>query len=203
MPSDDLYKRLSAADCERDNILAAIADRKLEEDARLYDWAKPYWEKRQSRRAKEREQHLKHSIPPGPWDTDLDNYHQDEYVVDLEDGYQAVLRRNVYWSWNGYVRLPEGHCAIGLDYNVFGYDHPDDVPLSPMEITYGYGSEFGFDHAAWGHSWPYRNYSPVAYGYNAGSSHDYLDYQYTLKQCKELADYFRLIQAQHSTAFGH
>lgn len=204
---DHLFAELAKIDSARDNTLAKISDEKLRIEAekpRASEYSKKAWEKRQARRAREndaiRRGCMTHNIPSGPWDRDLDNYQAWEYIVVLEGNYKAILRRNIHWSWNGYVELPEGHCAIGKDYNLFCYECPAGVPSAPMELTYEDGDRFGFDHAHWNDSFPYREYAGMEYSYHAGESKEYLPYDAVLEECRELAQYFRTLQSDHAEA---
>ncbi len=205
--TDHLFAELARLDAARDNALARISDEKLRLEAeapKAAEWAKKAWQKRQSRRAKENAAiargTMTHNIPSGPWDRDLDEYQEKEYIVELEGGYKAILRRNIHWSWNGYVELPEGHCAIGKDYDLFCYECPVGVPSAPMELTYEDGDRFGFDHGHWNDSFPYREYIAMEYSYHAGQSKAYLSYEQVLEECRELAQYFRTLQSDHAEA---
>jgi hypothetical protein len=59
------------------------------------------WKKRISRRDQEVKYKNNYPIPPGPWDTDLDNYHDPKgYDVNFGDGYCAKIMRNTAtWAW--------------------------------------------------------------------------------------------------------
>lgn len=49
----------------------------------------------------------------GPWDDEPDRI----AWVDPDTGYHALMRRNPYGSWCGYVAVPPGHAAHGSDFN--------------------------------------------------------------------------------------
>ena len=131
-----IQERLVLANIERDNMLAAIADDAMYKAATApgaHASVVERWNKRAARRALERECRLQHSIAPGPWDDDLDNYPGSEYVVNIGDGYEAVLKRDVYWMWRIYVRIPADHPFVGKHY--------DDLY---MHVTYSVDNMFGF-----------------------------------------------------------
>lgn len=178
--------RLVQANIERDNMLAAIADEEMYKEAtRPYAHASVVerWNKRAARRALERKWGLQHSIPPGPWDNDLDNYLPGkEYTVDIGDGYEAVLNRNSSWMWRIYVRIPEDHPYVGRQY--------DDIP--EMGVTYSVGNMFGFYLPESYTSSPcffYSEYNNLE-EFKTMYPRKYADYTRALEMAKELKEQF-------------
>lgn len=51
--------------------------------------------------------------PSGPWDAEPDRI----AWTDPDTGYPALMRRNQFGSWCGYVAVPPGHCAHGCGYD--------------------------------------------------------------------------------------
>jgi len=145
--------------------------------------------KRLSRRRAEGE-HLGVLIPYGPWDEDLDNYHDDKYTFDLGDGYTGEMRRNRNWSWNGYVTLPTGHpCANCRDYDFY---QDMTVPYPAQMLTYKIGDTYGFDHM---NSW---DVMPLTYMPDRTSERGpYLTYAMVREEVAALGDYFKMLEREH------
>lgn len=59
------------------------------------------WKKRISRRTQEAKHKNNQPIPPGPWDTDLDNYHDPNgYNIKFCNRYHAKIMRDTdTWAW--------------------------------------------------------------------------------------------------------
>lgn len=180
-----IQERLVRANIERDNMLAALADDKMYKEATQPGapaYAVERWNKRAARRALERACRLQHSIPPGPWDDDLDNYPGSEYVVDIGDGYEAVLNRDRYWMWRIYVRIPADHPFVGKHYdNLF------------INVTYSEGNMFGFYLRESYTSSPYYIYSTYdsAETFNPMFPQRYVNYERALEMAKELKEKFQ------------
>lgn len=204
---DDGIDELAQLDVMRDSLRARASDvfihkriaaAKTEDERAL---AIRIWENRIQRRILEKKI-CSTVTPPGQWDYDLDTYNKEEYDLDLGEGYRGLLRRNAYLSWNGYVMLPETHPFINKSCFFFGYDAPDGFPEPPMEITFGEGRVYGFDHA---HAWdtkPYQACSRLAYTehnhYDASSNgQGYRDFRSVKLEVIQLADYFRMIAKNH------
>jgi hypothetical protein len=66
------------------------------------------WKKRISRRNQESKYENNQPIQPGPWDTDLDNYHDPKgYNIKFEHGYHAKIIRNFNtWAWKFELIIP-------------------------------------------------------------------------------------------------
>jgi hypothetical protein len=102
-------------------------------------------EKRKARREIEKYHDI--VIPYGVWDYDLDEYPPGRvYQFYMGDGYIGRLRRNISWSWNGYVVLPNGHHVIGMSYDDVSTLKSKDDRSCPIEITFSKDNIFGFDH---------------------------------------------------------
>ena len=192
------YKELQELDMQRNKLRAKLSDLALEEESKkdhTPQWKKAQWEKRQSRRKWEAATgHW--PTPPGPWDIDLDEFHEPSYSFDLGDGYTGTLKRNYEFAWNGYVKLPEGHPYYKCSYTMFEGYEAQDVPPPPMELTYGRGGEFGFDH---GHSYDARPASvPCSFSYKPHNYFDltqnggaYVDFHTAKKEVLALGEYFK------------
>ncbi len=202
----DYSSQLKALDERRDSIRALASDQHLEDElerAKQYspdsiEACKKAVERRKSRRQIEKELHI-NPIPPGPWDEDLDLYHNKEgYTFEIGDGYSGRLSRNMGFSWNGYVTLPKGHPALGKHYDWFHYDSPNQLPPPPMELTYGDETSFGFDHLHGKDVIPsqmLRIHTNENYytGENTSRRGKYLTFEDVKKEVIELANYFKEI----------
>jgi len=194
------FKELQELDMRRNKLRAKLSDLALEEESKKTytpDWRKAQWEKRQSRRKWEAATgHW--PTPPGPWDNDLDEFHEPSYSFDLGDGYTGTLRRNGEFAWNGYVKLPEGHPCFRKSYDDFGDYGSLSASPPPMELTYGRAGEFGFDH---GHCYDVRPASVPSY--TSYGSHNYfgqppnqgayVDFHAARKEVVALGEYFKAI----------
>ncbi len=153
---DSLMDQLRALDAQRDALRAAIADADLL-------CAKPPWgitgtekesiwvaeqqakvDRRAARRVWEKARYG--TIPPGPWDEDLDKHQGNVIAWDLGDGYSGRLNRNGNAGWNYYITVPAGHALWGKDY---------EDPEVPCRFTYSAeegcgGWTFGHCHDAEG-----------------------------------------------------
>ena len=212
-----MIKALVELDQTRDLLRAQMEDRDMErattseENARqqgiTLELAKKRWARRQSRRAWEQRCNMR-AIPPGPWSQDLDDYHAEEgYTIDLGDGYVGRLARSANATFNGYVSVPDGHPCIGLSYSMFDQDGCTDIPSPPLEMTYGAGKEFGYDHC---HSW---DLMPCDRGnmhrYSAGNYYDrmsfrpyegecaYITYPKAVAELKKVGEYFKTLERDH------
>lgn len=120
----DAYSTLMRLNIERDNLMAHIDDEELraKAEANPHGIAAIWWKRRQSRRKAEHAAGLQHAIPPGPWSTDLDLYHDPSYdEVHLGDDYFVRLWRDPEtWVWKVTLILPEGHCCVGKSVDVIG-----------------------------------------------------------------------------------
>ncbi len=151
------------------------------------------WKKRVSRRLREDMEedrpHIKSRIAPGPWDEDLDNYHDEKYEFDLGDGYTGSMSRNMNWSWNGYVSVPDGHPWLE-----FNNDETEKATReAPIYITYDTGRTIGFDHA---HSWDIQPKTFRLYG-NAHELYPptaYLNFADVREEVEILAQYLKNIK---------
>ena len=180
-----IQERLVRANIERDNMLAAIADDAMYKAATApgaHASVVERWNKRAARRTLERECRLQHSIAPGPWDDDLDNYPGSEYVVDIGDGYEAVLRRDRYWMFRIYVRIPADHPFVGKHY--------DDLFIN---VTYSKDNMFGFYLRESYKSSPYYIYSTYdrVETFNPMFAQSYVNYVRALEMAKELKAKFQ------------
>ena len=102
-------------------------------------------EKRKARR--EIEKYHGVVIPYGVWDYDLDEYPPSRvYQFYMGDGYIGRLKRNISWSWNGYVVLPLEHPVIGMSYDYVSNLKSKDNRSCPIELTFAKDNIFGFDH---------------------------------------------------------
>jgi len=194
------YRELQELDMRRNKLRAQLSDQALEEEAKKAytpEWRKAQWVKRQSRRKWEAATgHW--PTPPGPWDIDLDEFHEPSYSFDLGDGYTGSLKRNGDFAWNGYVKLPEGHPYYRNSYDDFHDD--SSLPSPPMELTYGRAGEFGFDH---GHgndvrpasvpSW--TSYAPHNYFGQPPNTGAYVDFHAARKEVVALGEYFKAAAA--------
>ena len=190
-----IRNRLVVANIERDNMLAAISDEEMYKEATrvgAYSFAVEKWNKRAARRAMERARGLQHSIPPGPWDSDLDNFPPGEYVIDIGDGYNAVLNRDQYWMWRIYVCIPADHPFVGKHY--------DDLNI---RVTYSSGNKFGYYLSESYASSPYFLYTEYNRVEQLTSSHrSYVNYDSALEMAKELKKEFveAAVEQKHSTS---
>lgn len=82
----------------------------------------------------------------------------------------------LYGAVNGYVRLPDGHPWLAVEY---GYQIPNDVPWG--EITYSKGNWIGFDSMHSGQYWPGQSYGPFE-----GDTH--MDAEMVIEWTKQLLD---------------
>ena len=200
-------------DQRRDELRAAMEDRDIkkvadsEDEARRQGmtpaYAKSRWAKRESRRAWERKMCLA-PIPPGPWSLDLDEFHDEKgYIIDLGDGYTGQIHRSGEGTYNGYVTVPDGHPCAGLGYDIFEQDSTLEIPQPPQEMTFGNGTQFGFDQC---HSWnvkPVPSRLPQYYDsnyYNCSEplvGRGYVDYFGTRKQVMTLYEYFKTLEVDH------
>ena len=126
----------------------------------------------------------------------------------MGDGYKIRLVRALDMTWNAYVILPEGHCAIGKHYDFFSQEAPAGLPRPPQYLTYGDGSVYGFyltntvkpreDYA----DYTKHNYFSVeatgATYLDDGST--YISYGKMRKLCLELVEYFKKLAADSKTA---
>lgn len=192
---EDRVKR----DIERDNSLAAAADEMLKRDTTPAGTAR--YAKRLSRRVWERSIGLQHSIPPGPWDRDLDMYHEKEYSVALAGGYTVILRRSSTGgcTWNVYVSLPPGHCSTGRHYDLFNDSEAEHagLPAAPYELTWSTGSGFGIDHAEHHDGWPHKHHLPVPPVRDRGDGY-YTTFGVARKKGVALANYFKMLEKGHA-----
>ena len=180
-----IHARLVRANIERDNMLVAIADEvmyKVATQPGVHASVVERWNKRAARRTLERERGVQHSIAPGPWDEDLDNYPPGkDYVVDIGDGYEAVLNRDRYWMWRIYVRIPMNHPFVGKHY--------DELFMS---VTFSEGNMFGFylpeSYTASPH-YIYTTYDRVE-TFKPMFPRKYVDYERALEMAKELKGEF-------------
>ena len=179
-----IRERLVRANIERDNMLAAISDEVMYKEATqpgVHASVVERWNKRAARRRRF-ERRVQHSIAPGPWDDDLDNYPPGkDYVVDIGDGYEAVLNRDRYWMWRIYVRIPMNHPFVGKHY--------DDIH---MGVTYSEGNMFGYylqeSYTSSPH-YVYTEYDRVE-TFNPMYARKYVDYERALEMAKELKGEF-------------
>lgn len=202
----DYPSQLRALDERRDSIRALASDQYLQDELERakasfpesIEKCKNAVERRASRRQMEKDLHM-NPVPPGPWDEDLDMYHDKKgYTFDIGDGYSGRLTRNMGMSWNGYVILPKDHPALEKNYDWFRYDSPKMIPSPPMELTYGDNTSFGFDHL---HSCDiiplrmYRTHTNDNYytGESISDKRKYLTFEDVKKEVIELANYFKEI----------
>jgi len=142
--------------------------------------------KRLSRRRAEGE-HLGVLIPYGPWDEDLDNYHDDKYTFDLGDGYTGMMRRNRNWSWNGYVTLPRGHPCANCRY--YDFYRGMAVPYLSQMLTGRFGDTYGFHHMnAW-------DVMPLSYD-RSQERGPYRTYAMVQQEVVEVAEYFKMLERE-------
>jgi hypothetical protein len=136
----DQLQRIAEAD-------TIIKNHAISHDASPLD--KTIWQKRIGRRMVESLTNT--IIPPGPWDDDLDEYHQHMagtgfhsfYHFDIGNGWKGHLQRGSRgWAWGGFIHVPE-NCVLEID--------EFDLDGAPQVITYQDGSGFAFDHDS--HSW--------------------------------------------------
>jgi hypothetical protein len=150
-------------DLRRDQLLRiAEADTIIKNHAMSHDASpldKTIWQKRMGRRMVE--SFTNTIIPPGPWDDDLDEYHQHMagtgfhsfYHFDIGNGWKGHLQRGSRgWAWGGFIHVPE-NCVLEID--------DFDLDGAPQVITYQDGSGFAFDHDR--HSWDVQ---PALYEFN-------------------------------------
>lgn len=102
--------------------------------------------KREARRANEMRL-FGHYVRPGTWDADLDDYQEPKYEEEVSEDYKIRLVRARDLTWNAYVILPAGHCAIGKHYDFFAQEAPEGLPRSPVYLTYGGKDRNGWDEA--------------------------------------------------------
>lgn len=133
---------------------------------------------------------------PGPWDEDLDMYHElRDYPIELPDtlkakGYVASSHRDVNtWTWNGYIKLPENHPILtllhtkGLDY--WDVYRPSDLPSPPIKTNYCHNGEFG---------WVHSQCSPLKPNGQREIIENYVDFNGVSKKCLEMALYFESLE---------
>jgi hypothetical protein len=100
--------------------------------------------------------------PAGPWDDDLDKYQANGYVASGDgqyEGFDVIICRSPWKSWNVYVQVPVGHIANSVTHYDFFNRLQDGMMPAPFELTYGgvsakrlpvrvegKGAIFGFDH---------------------------------------------------------
>ena len=79
-------------------------------------------------------------LAKGIWDDDIDRFPLNTYHFEL-DGYKCNIKRNNYWSYCGYVELPETHpdCLKDFDESL-----EDNIEVHGG-VTYINGNVFGFD----------------------------------------------------------
>jgi hypothetical protein len=209
-PNDNpLLVQLLSIDTQRDTLRAQLSDEALyrtiadarTDEARVY--AEENWKNRMNRRKMEK-RICGYYTPPGPWDSDLDRYNEDEYIFELDDGYKGKLKRNGYLSWNGYVILPKGHPYANKHYLFFNYEAPKGFPLPDVELTFSEEGIFGFDHAH-GHDvhpaphksvHKYSDYNNYNY---ASDGTGYLTFNAVKNEVIELAKYFHSLTKRKRT----
>jgi hypothetical protein len=151
------------ADLHRDQLQRiAEADTIIKNHAITHDASpldKTIWQKRMDRRMVE--SFTNTIIPPGPWDDDLDEYHQHVlstgfhscYHFDIGNAWNGHLQRGSRgWAWGGFIHVPQ-NCVLEID--------EFDLDGAPQVITYQDGSTFAFDHDD--HSWDVQ---PALYEFN-------------------------------------
>jgi hypothetical protein len=81
------------------------------------------WKKRISRRDQETKYKNNLLILSGPWDTDLDNYHDLKgYNINCGDGYYAKIMRNTYtWAWKFELITPITTTLADINTNVITF----------------------------------------------------------------------------------
>ena len=215
-----LRNRMRDLDRERDHVRAQMADAALRAELAYVDrefWHTPEQRaakkaaleerlaKRTSRRAKEMTNFGSYTRP-GSWDDDLDNYQEPEYEETVGDysestgralagtaggGYRIRLVRARDLTYNAYVMLPDGHCAIGKSYDEVNEARP------PVYLSYAAGNTFGFyfERAIKPRgdceSYDAHNfYSAEQTGYVPGHGSNYNDYANMREHCLKLVDFF-------------
>jgi hypothetical protein len=84
------------------------------------------------------------------WEEDRKSHPENEYVFNLNGQYRVTLRYAEFMgTWNGYIRLPDGHPDIGNSYDVMS--EYIDVHGG---FTYASDNEYGFDTAHLGNLVP-------------------------------------------------
>ena len=233
-----LMKQLREMDRQRDHLRAQLADAAMRAEmeeiskdspslwmhpsvrqARMEAMAEKIG-KREARRAKEMERFGAY-VRPGTWDADLDEYQEPKYEEDVGDGYKIRLVRARDLTWNAYVILPEGHCAIGKHYDFFGgYEAPQGLPRPPQNLTYGGVCPRGdsWDHAEVGvYGFYLTNIVKPREEYAEYQKHDHFSVEETgasyvtedgskhysyhkmRKLCLELVEYFKGLAADPKT----
>jgi len=175
--------------------------------------------KREVRRAMEYKRYGAY-VRPGAWDDDLDNYPAGKYEEEIGDGYKIRLVRTMEdYTWNAYVILPAGHCAIGRHYDFFSQEAPKDFPSPPHYLTYGgvnprgdswrqaevgvYGFYLSNTVKPYEAYYDYRTsdfFSAEETGYDKVYGSYYVTYDKMRKMAVELADYFKALAADPKVA---
>lgn len=79
------------------------------------------------------------SLVEGIWDQDIDSHpNESTFII---DGYTCKIKRNVSWSYCGYIHLPESHPDFHKRYQDI-----DKEIVVHGDLTFGNGNGvFGFD----------------------------------------------------------
>jgi hypothetical protein len=136
----------------------------------------------------------------GPWDEDLQKYPYDEqdrrenpekYEVEFY-GYRCTLKRHpAFYTWNGYIHLPENH----PDYHK-KYEDIEKTISVHGDLTYGDGNGvFGFDCGHLDDRSPGGEAIDAQMGLSLSSflfrSRTYKDRDFVLEELKNMARQFK------------
>lgn len=188
-----IIKALEAADEQRNLLRIELADYEL----RQTDPAAAV------KRDKRRKQQMKAGIiiPPGPWDSDLDNYPDQKYTFDLGDGYTGILERNACRGWNGFIFVPRSSWAHGCSASPNSVHIPFNISNFGVvwDSTSGEGlfkTSYGFCHSSINDELPYceakftkENYYGATDAPNA-QRQKYVNYEHAFLKLTDMKEHF-------------
>lgn len=118
----------------------------------------------------------KELLIPGPWDEDLIKHPEVKYQFTYKN-YDCAIRRNPFWAWCGYVKIPESHPYSNKNFEEMDIDVHGD-------FTGGDGEgRIGFDTCHAGDRWP----STFAELDTFRKGH-YWTYEDTIEEVKKVVD---------------